>query len=273
MEYKYIITSKNELYHYGIKGQKWGVRRYQNSDGSLTPAGKERYYNDDEQKELYEHSRSHINPKGSHLTRVTHTIEGVDDISQAGEYLRKQAEVITDTFNKLSKSYDKDIADLKNNKEFMSAAKKELDNWFGGPDKVDDEDFLEMAVDDFVYENLHNHVSKQTKDLSKKFVNDVDQYYENAKSITEDIIGKYGDMQVGSRVVKQTVTKSGMFGTLKTVTESEPVTYKEVVENTLHNLAGSSWVRYMNNHQEATWIESDSFEGLSDIIKKEWGYK
>ena len=29
----------NELYHYGIKGQHWGVRRYQYSDGSLTPAG------------------------------------------------------------------------------------------------------------------------------------------------------------------------------------------------------------------------------------------
>jgi hypothetical protein len=29
--------------HYGIKGQKWGVRRYQNEDGSLTNAGKKRY--------------------------------------------------------------------------------------------------------------------------------------------------------------------------------------------------------------------------------------
>lgn len=32
----------NELYHHGIKGQKWGVRRYQNKDGTLTPAGKQR---------------------------------------------------------------------------------------------------------------------------------------------------------------------------------------------------------------------------------------
>lgn len=29
--------------HHGIKGQKWGVRRYQNSDGTLTKAGKKRY--------------------------------------------------------------------------------------------------------------------------------------------------------------------------------------------------------------------------------------
>ena len=33
----------NELYHHGILGQKWGIRRYQNKDGSLTAAGKKRY--------------------------------------------------------------------------------------------------------------------------------------------------------------------------------------------------------------------------------------
>lgn len=33
----------NELCHYGIKGQRWGVRRYQNPDGTLTSAGKKRY--------------------------------------------------------------------------------------------------------------------------------------------------------------------------------------------------------------------------------------
>lgn len=37
------IIYRSELYHHGIKGQKWGVRRFQNENGSLTPAGKERY--------------------------------------------------------------------------------------------------------------------------------------------------------------------------------------------------------------------------------------
>lgn len=36
----------SELYHWGIKGMKWGVRRYQNKDGTLTPAGKKRYADD-----------------------------------------------------------------------------------------------------------------------------------------------------------------------------------------------------------------------------------
>lgn len=35
------------LSHYGIKGMKLGVRRYQNSDGTLTSAGKKRYSDED----------------------------------------------------------------------------------------------------------------------------------------------------------------------------------------------------------------------------------
>lgn len=37
----YIIQD-GELYHHGVKGQRWGVRRFQNADGSLTNAGKKR---------------------------------------------------------------------------------------------------------------------------------------------------------------------------------------------------------------------------------------
>lgn len=38
--------SNDELKHHGIKGQKWGKRRYQNNDGSLTPEGRKRYSSD-----------------------------------------------------------------------------------------------------------------------------------------------------------------------------------------------------------------------------------
>ena len=38
-----MLFEINSLAHYGIKGQKWGVRRYQNEDGSYTAEGKERY--------------------------------------------------------------------------------------------------------------------------------------------------------------------------------------------------------------------------------------
>lgn len=39
-----------DLYHHGIKGQRWGVRRFQNKDGSLTPRGRKRYSDDADNK-------------------------------------------------------------------------------------------------------------------------------------------------------------------------------------------------------------------------------
>lgn len=47
-----MIILSNELQHHGIKGQKWGVRRFQNADGSLTAEGKKRYSVSDYQQAI-----------------------------------------------------------------------------------------------------------------------------------------------------------------------------------------------------------------------------
>ena len=38
---EFMITRDDELYHHGVKGQKWGILRYQNRDGSLIKSGKQ----------------------------------------------------------------------------------------------------------------------------------------------------------------------------------------------------------------------------------------
>ena len=55
----------SELRHHGIKGQKWGVRRFQNKDGSLTPNGKKRYGADD-----YKNTLDKVNSAGKIVDEV-----------------------------------------------------------------------------------------------------------------------------------------------------------------------------------------------------------
>ena len=55
---EYYIKIDNEyLEHHGVKGQKWGIRRYQNEDGTLTDEGKKRYSNLDSKfrNNVYDH--------------------------------------------------------------------------------------------------------------------------------------------------------------------------------------------------------------------------
>ena len=64
MKYYAVERSGPYLAHHGILGQKWGIRRYQNKDGSLTAAGKKRYRDmttDEFDKEVYDYmnERSH----------------------------------------------------------------------------------------------------------------------------------------------------------------------------------------------------------------------
>ena len=61
-----------ELYHHGIKGQKWGIRRFQNKDGSLTKAGEKRYSEESDKKIQINHDGSKIIPVG--LTLINQVV-------------------------------------------------------------------------------------------------------------------------------------------------------------------------------------------------------
>lgn len=61
--------------HYGIKGMKWGVRRYQNKDGSLTSAGKTRERTKNEKRERSERSKNRRTASLEELTKQISRLE------------------------------------------------------------------------------------------------------------------------------------------------------------------------------------------------------
>lgn len=89
------FISDDELYHYGIKGQKWGVRRYQNKDGSLTPAGKKRRSSSDEARNMstdelrqkvrrLNNEQRYIDLTKSSRSSISETADGIERVSRIG---------------------------------------------------------------------------------------------------------------------------------------------------------------------------------------------
>lgn len=75
------VSINKELMHYGIKGMRWGVRRYQNEDGTLTAKGKKRYYEESDKKIKTNNDGSKTIPKGFVFNRVgKHQM----DVNQSG---------------------------------------------------------------------------------------------------------------------------------------------------------------------------------------------
>lgn len=101
------MSWREELYHHGIKGQRWGVRRYQNADGSLTPYGKKRI--------------SKIHKKYGSAYAMRHISGKTDRIKTAGVEVGKQYDVIKKgtTLGRFSSS-EKEAIDSKRKYAFVT---------------------------------------------------------------------------------------------------------------------------------------------------------
>lgn len=109
-----------ELRHHGIKGQRWGVRRYQNADGSLTAAGQRRYDRDVAENNMKKKENRTILKEGGDPDRwVREDLERSKKVVDANADLVKELKKLeqttapksTPTRLDLSKMSDKELRD------------------------------------------------------------------------------------------------------------------------------------------------------------------
>ena len=182
----YIITSTgsfirdDDLYHWGIKGMKWGVRRYQNPDGSLTEAGKKRLRN--EVKDSY--------AKSSNMREFGNTL-----ISQKG--IRNW-----DMVNKTRKDFTSKLAEYnrvvdEGNSQANAAASKAV----GG------KSFMQILGDEkkmSLYMDTGKKASKEYfekhSDTLSKMLDDASnlgkKYEVEVRSVVDDFLKEYGSKEV-----------------------------------------------------------------------------
>ena len=155
---------ETELYHHGIKGQKWGVRRYQNEDGTLTPEGLKRYG---------------VNEDGSFSKKAQKKL-----YNDLRKYERRDYRHATDFF------------DMKVMGKHNFKNKKELDMYLSKQEqKVDrQEKKIRSIVTKLVEDEVRKHPNEPFTNLYK--TSGDTQLFIN---ITNKLLGEYGDRIIENR--------------------------------------------------------------------------
>lgn len=105
---------RNELFHHGIKGQKWGIRRYQNADGTLTDEGIKRYAIKGYAQDAYNRNKTKIGKAYDKYTGA-HKIDGkmVYEANSSKKNKARAEKYLSDEKKKLT---EEDLAEYKYSK-------------------------------------------------------------------------------------------------------------------------------------------------------------
>lgn len=194
MSTNYILTPDGELYHYGVKGQKWGVRRYQNKDGSLTPAGKKRLAKD--LKKDYKRNFQPSQPaklSETYKTRLKSEIDKVvtdEDKKRIGLAKRKwiekeqEADPARKKFDELARKYAK--------KAYDEELRMEPHAYETAKDKQRLMDYLTVEYgNDMAFRDRPDLFEATT--MPDKYYSD---YMNECRKVGDKLLGEYGGMKL-----------------------------------------------------------------------------
>lgn len=116
----YIITrmSSDELKHYGIKGQKWGVRRFENADGTLTAEGRARYQKDSlaaEKAKRDQNTASGKKKAESDIQKIESLSDGPEKDKAVNQMLSKLKSIENERDSLANKAYNEALYNRKVN--------------------------------------------------------------------------------------------------------------------------------------------------------------
>lgn len=167
----------NELYHHGIKGQRWGVRRYQNADGSLTPAGQKKL------EKFQKRENAALDQRAKELSKNRDKASAAYD-KTINKLHDKGTKLLVKRVNKaadMGKGYD-----WKKDKKFMKIAEKEQMYKNGKKQTMAAYDFAlnrvntaKKTISNYTLDDIAN---EKNETLKKNFANGgriVKQYYDN----------------------------------------------------------------------------------------------
>lgn len=181
------LFSDDYLEHHGIQGQKWGVRRFQNKDGSLTPAGRKR---------LASGGRS----------SVGETLSGAVSKIKAKSAARKAVKAEAAAKAKAAKEPHEDYSNVRKKTNVRDMSNQEL----------------KSAYDRLKMENLYKaEYAKQHKETPKEYVKRVavEAVKKHGQTVAEYMVGKAINKAFGAEVIKGLATKENVDAGKKTYEE------------------------------------------------------